>query len=34
MAVAYMLAHPYGVTRVMSSFRWNRNIVNGKVIIS
>lgn len=31
MAVAYMLAHPYGVTRVMSSFRWNRNIVNGKV---
>lgn len=31
MAVGYMLAHPYGVTRVMSSFRWNRNIVNGKV---
>lgn len=31
MAVSYMLAHPYGVTRVMSSFRWNRNIVNGKV---
>ena len=31
MAVAYMLAHPYGVTRVMSSFRWNRHIVNGKV---
>ncbi|XP_068196870.1 alpha-amylase-like isoform X2 [Antennarius striatus] len=30
MAVGYMLAHPYGVTRVMSSFRWNRNIVNGK----
>uniref|UniRef100_H3BVK0 alpha-amylase n=1 Tax=Tetraodon nigroviridis TaxID=99883 RepID=H3BVK0_TETNG len=30
MAVAYMLAHPYGVTRVMSSFRWNRHIVNGK----
>ncbi|KAK5889343.1 hypothetical protein CesoFtcFv8_015356 [Champsocephalus esox] len=30
MAVSYMLAHPYGVTRVMSSFRWNRNIVNGK----
>uniref|UniRef100_A0A8C7KWP6 Alpha-amylase n=1 Tax=Oncorhynchus kisutch TaxID=8019 RepID=A0A8C7KWP6_ONCKI len=24
MAVAYMLAHPYGVARVMSSFRWNR----------
>lgn len=31
MAVSYMLAHPYGVTRVMSSFRWNRHIVNGKV---
>uniref|UniRef100_A0A671YAA3 Alpha-amylase n=1 Tax=Sparus aurata TaxID=8175 RepID=A0A671YAA3_SPAAU len=30
MAVAYMLAHPYGVTRVMSSYRWNRHIVNGK----
>ncbi|XP_054870282.1 alpha-amylase-like isoform X2 [Amphiprion ocellaris] len=30
MAVGYMLAHPYGVTRVMSSYRWNRNIVNGK----
>ncbi|XP_068605416.1 alpha-amylase-like [Brachionichthys hirsutus] len=30
MAVGYMLAHPYGVTRVMSSFRWNRNFVNGK----
>ncbi|XP_078028977.1 alpha-amylase-like [Epinephelus lanceolatus] len=30
MAVGYMLAHPYGVARVMSSFRWNRNIVNGK----
>uniref|UniRef100_A0A3B1ITS2 Alpha-amylase n=1 Tax=Astyanax mexicanus TaxID=7994 RepID=A0A3B1ITS2_ASTMX len=29
MAVALMLAHPYGVTRVMSSFRWDRNIVNG-----
>ena len=34
MAVAYMLAHPYGVTRVMSSFRWNRHIVNGKVKLS
>lgn len=31
MAVGYMLAHPYGVTRVMSSFRWDRNFVNGKV---
>lgn len=31
MAVGYMLAHPYGVTRVMSSFRWDRHFVNGKV---
>ncbi|XP_025755756.1 pancreatic alpha-amylase [Oreochromis niloticus] len=30
MAVGYMLAHPYGVTRVMSSYRWDRNIVNGQ----
>uniref|UniRef100_A0AAV2JSI7 Alpha-amylase n=1 Tax=Knipowitschia caucasica TaxID=637954 RepID=A0AAV2JSI7_KNICA len=30
MAVGYMLAHPYGVTRVMSSFRWDRHFVNGK----
>ncbi|MBW4002292.1 hypothetical protein HHB80_11010, partial [Neisseria meningitidis] len=30
MAVGYMLAHPYGVARVMSSFRWNRHFVNGK----
>ncbi|XP_012678181.2 alpha-amylase-like [Clupea harengus] len=30
MAMALMLAHPYGVTRVMSSFRWDRRIVNGK----
>ncbi|KAG2461336.1 AMY1 amylase, partial [Polypterus senegalus] len=30
MATGFMLAHPYGVTRVMSSFRWPRNIVNGK----
>uniref|UniRef100_A0A3Q1ENW4 alpha-amylase n=1 Tax=Acanthochromis polyacanthus TaxID=80966 RepID=A0A3Q1ENW4_9TELE len=30
MAAGYMLAHPYGVTRVMSSYRWNRNFVNGK----
>ncbi|XP_062844246.1 pancreatic alpha-amylase [Trichomycterus rosablanca] len=29
MAVGFMLAHPYGVTRVMSSFRWDRNFVNG-----
>lgn len=32
MAVALMLAHPYGVTRVMSSYRWSRNIVNGQVV--
>ena len=31
MAVGYMLAHPYGVARVMSSFRWDRHFVNGKV---
>ncbi|KAL7850851.1 hypothetical protein AOLI_G00212070 [Acnodon oligacanthus] len=30
MAVGLMLAHPYGVTRVMSSYRWDRNIVNGQ----
>uniref|UniRef100_A0A3B1IR29 alpha-amylase n=1 Tax=Astyanax mexicanus TaxID=7994 RepID=A0A3B1IR29_ASTMX len=30
-ATGFMLAHPYGVTRVMSSYRWNRNIVNGQV---
>ncbi|XP_066548475.1 pancreatic alpha-amylase [Amia ocellicauda] len=30
MATGFMLAHPYGVTRVMSSFRWQRHIVNGK----
>ncbi|XP_032885054.1 pancreatic alpha-amylase-like [Amblyraja radiata] len=29
-AVAFMLAHPYGVTRVMSSYRWDRRFVNGK----
>ncbi|XP_047223549.1 alpha-amylase [Girardinichthys multiradiatus] len=29
MAVAYMLAHPYGQARIMSSYRWDRNIVNG-----
>lgn len=31
MAVGFMLAHPYGFTRVMSSFRWDRHFVNGKV---
>nr|AHN13897.1 alpha-amylase [Siganus canaliculatus]AKA86463.1 alpha-amylase [Siganus canaliculatus] len=30
MATGFMLAHPYGVTRVMSSYRWNRNFVDGK----
>ncbi|KAJ8274425.1 hypothetical protein COCON_G00090500 [Conger conger] len=30
MAMGFMLAHPYGVTRVMSSFRWDRHIVDGK----
>nr|KAF6290152.1 hypothetical protein mMyoMyo1_000651 [Myotis myotis] len=32
MGVAFMLAHPYGFTRVMSSFRWPRYFVNGKDI--
>ncbi|XP_053806670.1 pancreatic alpha-amylase [Vidua chalybeata] len=30
MAVGFMLAHPYGFTRVMSSFRWPRYFENGK----
>uniref|UniRef100_A0A2K6A3V0 Alpha-amylase n=1 Tax=Mandrillus leucophaeus TaxID=9568 RepID=A0A2K6A3V0_MANLE len=30
MAVGFMLAHPYGFTRVMSSYRWPRNFQNGK----
>ncbi|OCT82945.1 hypothetical protein XELAEV_18025480mg [Xenopus laevis] len=30
MGVGFMLAHPYGFTRVMSSYRWSRNISNGK----
>uniref|UniRef100_A0A8B9UUP1 alpha-amylase n=1 Tax=Anas zonorhyncha TaxID=75864 RepID=A0A8B9UUP1_9AVES len=30
MAVGFMLAHPYGFTRVMSSYRWTRNFVNGQ----
>ncbi|KAM6167492.1 pancreatic alpha-amylase isoform 2-T2 [Erethizon dorsatum] len=29
MAVGFMLAHPYGFTRVMSSYRWDRNFQNG-----
>ncbi|XP_017682658.1 PREDICTED: pancreatic alpha-amylase-like [Lepidothrix coronata] len=32
MAVGFMLAHPYGFTRVMSSFRWPRYFVDGKDI--
>ncbi|XP_035271286.1 alpha-amylase 2B-like isoform X3 [Anguilla anguilla] len=30
LAMGFMLAHPYGMTRVMSSYRWNRQIVDGK----
>ncbi|XP_069825112.1 pancreatic alpha-amylase-like [Dendropsophus ebraccatus] len=30
MGVGFMLAHPYGLARVMSSYRWTRNIVNGQ----
>lgn len=30
MAVGFMLAHPYGFTRVMSSYRWERNFVDGQ----
>nr|XP_004659120.2 pancreatic alpha-amylase-like isoform X2 [Jaculus jaculus] len=30
MAVGFMLAHPYGLTRVMSSYRWDRYFQNGK----
>uniref|UniRef100_A0A8C5LAX4 Alpha-amylase n=1 Tax=Jaculus jaculus TaxID=51337 RepID=A0A8C5LAX4_JACJA len=30
MGVGFMLAHPYGFTRVMSSYRWDRNFQNGK----
>ncbi|XP_061489842.1 alpha-amylase 1-like isoform X2 [Rhineura floridana] len=30
MAVGFMLAHPYGFTRIMSSYRWQRVIRNGK----
>lgn len=29
MAVGFMLAHPYGFTRVMSSYRWPRYFKNG-----
>nr|XP_053637375.1 pancreatic alpha-amylase-like isoform X1 [Cherax quadricarinatus]XP_053637376.1 pancreatic alpha-amylase-like isoform X1 [Cherax quadricarinatus] len=30
MANAFMLAYPYGFTRVMSSYYWEQNLVNGK----
>nr|XP_033772179.1 pancreatic alpha-amylase-like [Geotrypetes seraphini] len=30
MGVGFMLAHPYGFTRIMSSFQWPRDFVNGK----
>ncbi|KAH0618361.1 hypothetical protein JD844_017485 [Phrynosoma platyrhinos] len=30
MAVGFMLAHPYGFTRIMSSYRWPRDIQHGK----
>ncbi|CAJ0932299.1 unnamed protein product [Ranitomeya imitator] len=30
MGVGFMLAHPYGLARVMSSYRWTRNFVNGQ----
>lgn len=30
MAVGFMLAHPYGITRVMSSYYWQRHVKNGK----
>ena len=30
MAVSYMLAFPYGYTRIMSSYNWDQNWVNGQ----
>uniref|UniRef100_A0A3B4DIW4 Alpha-amylase n=1 Tax=Pygocentrus nattereri TaxID=42514 RepID=A0A3B4DIW4_PYGNA len=30
MAIAFMLAHPYRVTRVICSYCWDRNTVNGQ----
>ena len=30
MATEFMLAHPYGFTRVMSSYSWNRNFQGGE----
>ena len=29
MATAFMLAHPYGVTRVMSSYHWEKHMIDG-----
>ncbi|XP_070797201.1 pancreatic alpha-amylase-like [Pituophis catenifer annectens] len=34
MGVGFMLAHPYGFTRIMSSFRWPRHFENGEDINS
>ncbi len=34
MALSFMLAWPYGLPRVMSSFYWDQNFVNGQVISS
>jgi hypothetical protein len=31
MAVGFMLAHPYGLAQVMSSYHWPRYFKNGKV---
>lgn len=31
MGVGFMLGHPYGFTRVMSSYHWPRYFENGKV---
>lgn len=29
MSTAFMLAHPYGLVRVMSSYYWPRTMING-----
>ncbi|KAM4721451.1 pancreatic alpha-amylase-like [Rhinophrynus dorsalis] len=34
MGVGFMLAHPYGFTRVMSSYHWPRDFVDGKDVNS
>ena len=33
MAQAFMLSWPYGLARVMSSYYWDQNFVNGQVLI-